>query len=1190
MVQQPCSLSVSSRRVRRADLRASLLAAAVFTLGARAAAQEPLFTFVQTSDSQAANETEWQRFEDVLELIADAGQEGALLPRPIDLVLFPGDITESNDNAEWVRSRGLLDTWLSANDIPFLCTPGNRDQGSSAGSAQLYQQFIGSANVWEASSASFTGQNGIVRNTGWSGLRFIGFNNSNGAWNKFADADIAQIQARVSAAAAASENIFLVGHHPHDGQGRIPLASILTQRAIVGYVRGHSGNPRAQHGLTGVSNPNVWDLNTNAIVDDRDVIYYEVFPTQIQAYVLRLDDNPTRLPASKIISLVFPLRPPLAQNIGFQDASHAGARAWPSGFAPEKKLWVQGGNWFGVLWHEASLSYRIFRLDTFAQAWVDTGTSVSSTAARSFDALADGTKLYLASHVFSVPSAPGSGSNGQVLRYSYNSTARTYSLDAGFPVTINSVRTESLVLAKDTTGTLWATWTDDGDVLVTRSLNGNDTTWSTPALLPFPSASGLDPEDASALVAFDGKLALLWTDRISGELACAIRADSAAQTTWLLESALLAPGAVSDTLDVATSTGRLFVATTTPSGALRLLKREVGLAGSGSWSLHTIADSATGLSQPIVLIDESQALVRVFATGASSTGGTALGGGVVYEKDAPLATLVFPPGKGTIVLQDGQNFALGRASSTRQALSASTGLAVIASNELSQRSWHRFESLGTAPVAPTADFTGSPRSGNAPLLVHFTDTSSGTPTDWLWTFGDGATSTAASTDHAYAQPGAYAVSLRASNSAGSNTLTRTAYVSVSAPSALVTLTPVADATAGEQNKNTNFGTFDTLRVRSQGGNSFRAFLKFDLSGVAGTITAAKLRLFVTDESTNGGNVFPVSSTWTETGLTWNNQPSLPGTSSASLGAVSANTWKEIDVSASVSGTGLVSLALSGGSSNLAIFSSREGANRPELVLTIQNPVQVPVAGFSATPLSGNAPLAVQFTDLSSGTPSAWQWDFGDASSSNQQSPEHTYMLPGAYTVALTASNANGTNTLTRNAYVSAVARIPGSQTFRPVADARVSEASPNSNFGQTTELRAKTQAGSSFQSLLTFDLAALSGIPTSARLRLFVTDESNSGGSLYRVPNTWSESTIVWSNKPALPATSLATAGSAPAGTWVEFDVSSAILGPGTVSFALAGGTTNSVLYWSREGTNPPELVVETQSYDGPGELSKAKQ
>ena len=1220
MFSRPRALSVRLPRkntsARRS--RAGRGALAALLLAAGASAQQPLFTFLQTSDSQAANEGEWQDFEDVLELIANAGKPGALLPRPIDLVIFPGDITEGNDNTEWVRCRNMFDTWLTSNNIPLLCIPGNRDQGSNPGQTSLYEQYIGSAAVWEASSASFVGQNGKGRNTGWTGLRFIGFNSSQGGYNKITASDVALIQARVSAAAAASENVFLITHHPHDGSSRVPLASVLTHPAIVGYMRGHSGNPRAQQGLTNVSNPNAWDLNTNAIVYDRDVIYYEVFQTQVKAYVIELNDDPSQLPAPKTLALVYPLRPPLSQNVGYQGGSHNGARPWPSGFAPEKKLWFQGGNWFGVLWHESSLGWRIFRLDTFAQSWVDTGTSVSSSSTRSFDALTDGTKLYLASHVYSVPSAPGAGSGAQVLRYSYNAATRTYTLDAGFPVTINDARTESLSLAKDTTGTLWASWTAGGAVYVNYTVGGNDATWSGP--LPLAGASGLDAEDVPALVAFDGKLACLWTDRIGGELLCAARADGTAPTTWALETALLAPGAVSDTLDVAASTaGRLYVCTSTPTGAVRLLRRDLGAAGSGAWSLFTVADVAAGLSQPIVLIDETQQLARVFATGASSSGGTALGGGVIYEKDAPLATLVFPPGKGTVVLQDGQNFAMGRATSTRQPLSATTALVVAASNELSQRSWHEFTSPGTPPATPTADFSGSPRSGTAPLLVHFTDLSSGAPTDWLWTFGDGATSTAANPDHAYAAAGAYTVSLRASNSAGSNTLTRSAYVNVGAPpvvptanfsaspltgsaplavhftdqssgaptswlwtfgdggtstavnpdhtytaagaytvslraangagsntltrsayvnvgppaASTVTLTPIADTTANELYKTQNHGANATVRVRSQTGTSFRAFLKFDLAGVAGTITAAKLRLYCVDTSENGGSAYPVSSSWTETGLTWNAQPTLPASSIASLGSVSTG-WKEVDVTAGVSGTGHVSLALSGGNTNVAAFTSREGgANKPQLVLTVQSSREAPPDATS-----------------------------DPASPSVTTRPAE----PAQPTSPAAPSPARST------------------QTFHPIADAVAHEASPSHAFGRELELLSEPEPGSSSQSFLQFDLAALTGTPTSARLRLFVEDESNSGGSLYLVSNSWSEETLTWNERPELPELPIATAGHAPLGAWIEFDVSAAVVGPGKVSFALAGVTPDGIGYGSREGTHPPELVVETAAGFGLGQ------
>ncbi len=85
------------------------------------------------------------------------------------------------------------------------------------------------------------------------------------------------------------------------------------------------------------------------------------------------------------------------------------------------------------------------------------------------------------------------------------------------------------------------------------------------------------------------------------------------------------------------------------------------------------------------------------------------------------------------------------------------------------------------PVAPVADFTGSPQSGPAPLSVGFVDLSSGIPTSWLWTFGDGGTSTLQNPTHTYAVEGTYTVSLTATNAQGSDTKTRVGYISANAP-------------------------------------------------------------------------------------------------------------------------------------------------------------------------------------------------------------------------------------------------------------------------------------------------------------------------------------------------------------------------------------------------------------------------
>jgi PKD repeat protein len=68
---------------------------------------------------------------------------------------------------------------------------------------------------------------------------------------------------------------------------------------------------------------------------------------------------------------------------------------------------------------------------------------------------------------------------------------------------------------------------------------------------------------------------------------------------------------------------------------------------------------------------------------------------------------------------------------------------------------------------------------------------------------------------------------------------------------------------------------------------------------------------------------------------------------------------------------------------------------------------VPLPDFSASVTSGNAPLAVDFTDETNAAVESWYWDFGDGGTSTEQDPSHTYLAEGLYTVSLTAANANG---------------------------------------------------------------------------------------------------------------------------------------------------------------------------------------
>ncbi len=80
--------------------------------------------------------------------------------------------------------------------------------------------------------------------------------------------------------------------------------------------------------------------------------------------------------------------------------------------------------------------------------------------------------------------------------------------------------------------------------------------------------------------------------------------------------------------------------------------------------------------------------------------------------------------------------------------------------------------------------------------------------------------------------------------------------------------------------------------------------------------------------------------------------------------------------------------------------------------------QLPVANFTTATTAGCSPLVVNFQDLSGNAPTSWLWDFGNGSTSTSQNPTATYFTPGTYTVVLTVTNASGSNTLTRNSYIS----------------------------------------------------------------------------------------------------------------------------------------------------------------------------
>jgi unsaturated chondroitin disaccharide hydrolase len=162
---------------------------------------------------------------------------------------------------------------------------------------------------------------------------------------------------------------------------------------------------------------------------------------------------------------------------------------------------------------------------------------------------------------------------------------------------------------------------------------------------------------------------------------------------------------------------------------------------------------------------------------------------------------------------------------------------------------------------------------------------------------------------------------------------------------VATFTAVADSKVKSSSPNTNYGSETTLRLRA-GDPEWRSYLRFEVAGLAGSVTRATLRLFVATGSNDGGSVFGVANGWTETGLTWNDAPEISGTPLAVAGPVATGSWVEYDVTPAVVGNGSQSFALLSHSSTSVYFSSREGEHAPELVVA-SGPPPMHVPSLSA---------------------------------------------------------------------------------------------------------------------------------------------------------------------------------------------------------------------------------------------------
>ncbi len=320
------------------------------------------------------------------------------------------------------------------------------------------------------------------------------------------------------------------------------------------------------------------------------------------------------------------------------------------------------------------------------------------------------------------------------------------------------------------------------------------------------------------------------------------------------------------------------------------------------------------------------------------------------------------------------------------------------------------------PEAPTAALAADTTSGTTPLAVQFSDLSTGDVTSWAWDFGDGATSSLQSPAHTYTE-GTYTVSLTAANTGGSDTATATDLIVVlpEAPTAAL----AADTTSGTTPLSVQFTDISTGDVTSWTWD-FGDGASSTLQNPAHTYTEGTYTVSLTVANTGGSDtttatdlivVLPEAPTAAlAADATSGTTPLSVQFTDLSTGDVTSWTWDFGDGATSslqspahtyTEGTYTVSLTV-------ANTGGSDTATATDLIVVLP---EAPTAALAADTTSGTTPLAVQFSDLSTGDVTSWAWDFGDGATSSLQSPAHTY-TEGTYTVSLTVANTGGSDTAT----------------------------------------------------------------------------------------------------------------------------------------------------------------------------------
>lgn len=324
----------------------------------------------------------------------------------------------------------------------------------------------------------------------------------------------------------------------------------------------------------------------------------------------------------------------------------------------------------------------------------------------------------------------------------------------------------------------------------------------------------------------------------------------------------------------------------------------------------------------------------------------------------------------------------------------------------------------------TANFTGAPLSVPVNRPVQFTDLSTGGPDTWLWNFGDGTTSDLQNPSHNYIATGTYSVTLTASHSFSSNTITRSGYVTVINPVAAsftrtppegrspLTVTFTDTSTGNPDNWRWDFGDGTTYAAKTPPPHLFIQARNYTVNltvwnsawpGLTSTATAT-IRVYAT----------PVAS-FTADRLS-GTAPLLVTFTDTSTGNPYSWLWNFGDsTTSSQQNPPTHTYTTPGNYTVLLRVTNPAGSSTTSRVITVLP--SPPVAAFTWSPTNPIRRNPVQFTDQSTNSPTTWLWNFGDGTTSTTRNPTHSYQSANTYTVSLTVSNAAGQSTTTHTIVV-----------------------------------------------------------------------------------------------------------------------------------------------------------------------------